>query len=66
MRQCPHNTTYIATNVAIVATAIRRRTMFIWTIGDIIGLVCASVIALSFVWVFVGNYISDRKGENDE
>jgi hypothetical protein len=40
--------------------------MFIWTIGDIIGLVCASVIALSFVWVFVGNYISDRKGKNDE
>ena len=40
--------------------------MFIWTIGDIIGLVCASVIALSFVLVFVGNYISDRKGKSNE
>tara|TARA_R110000824_G_scaffold43765_1_gene127727 strand:- start:185 stop:307 length:123 start_codon:yes stop_codon:yes gene_type:complete len=40
--------------------------MFIWTIGDIIGVVFAGIIALTFGWIFVGNYIGSRKGKSDE
>ena len=35
--------------------------MFIWTIGDILGVVSVSIIALAFGWIFVGNYISSKK-----
>ena len=39
--------------------------MFIWTIGDILGVVSASIIALTFGWIFANNYISSKKEKND-